>query len=88
MVKTKNIILYLKKQGGANKARATLITYNIDINDKVNTVMLKYRFHKTLHRNIYYTTINKYIGNAKHKFMVIARLTTIKGTLKVANQFV
>ena len=78
-----------RNSGQTKNARAALKNARIDINSKKNTIILDYRFHKTLHRKTYYVGIENVIGGVKNNIKAVrGRLTAIKTTLKVANAYI
>lgn len=65
-----------------------VVTYKYNINDEANMVWLKYRLHKHLHTNAYYSAVNAYtvLGNELGgKYMFLAHLAEIKGALSILN---
>ena len=71
------------------EARELFKRHTIGINSSKNLVLLDYRLHRRLHRNLYYSAANKYITKQPNKKAnVIDRLAKIKRILKAANQIV
>lgn len=63
-------------------------TYGYSINDEANLVWLKYRFHKHLHTDSYYSAVNSYLlagHNIGGKYLFLAHLAEIKGALIFTN---
>lgn len=64
-------------------------TYKYDINDGANMIWLKYRFHKHLHTDAYYSAVDTYtvLGNKLGgKYLFLAHLAEIKGALLLLNE--
>lgn len=64
------------------------VTYKYNINDEANMVWLKYRLHKHLHTDAYYSAVNTYTvlgNNLGGKYLFLAHLAEIKGALTLLN---
>ena len=57
-----------KNAKNTRKARNNCINYLQSINNPINLVNLAYQFHKVIHINLYYSTIEAYFGEAIEKW--------------------